>query len=221
MNGGAPPVEAVLDVQTQSDVRKLTVIVSAIACGVSSDGSGFSVGNGSVITNAHVVAGAGELSVINEDGVSRPGRVTFFDPRRDLALVQVDGYTEPALPLGDAAVGDEVTVFGHPHGGPLVVRAAGVAQRVVAVGRDIYDRGRTSRAVLVLAGKLRPGDSGAAVVDRAGAVVGVAFAIAPDRASTAYALRTEELSGFLAEAASSSRGSGDSGTTTRGCLTGQ
>ena len=221
MNGGAPPVEAVLDVQTQSDVRKATVIVSAIACGVSSDGSGFSVGNGSVITNAHVVAGAGELSVINEDGISRPGRVTFFDPRRDLALVQVDGYTEAALPISDAAVGDEVTVFGHPHGGPLVVRAAGVAQRVVAVGRDIYDRGRTSRAVLVLAGKLRPGDSGAAVVDRTGAVVGVAFAIAPDRASTAYALRTEELSGFLAEAASSSGGSGDAGASTRGCLTGQ
>ena len=114
-------------------------------------------------------------------------------------------------------------MFGHPNGGPLVVRSAGVAQRVVAVGRDIYDRGRTSRAVLVLAGKLRPGDSGAAVVSRAGEVVGVAFAIAPDRSSTAYAIRTEELAAFLADAvdAADSASAPASAAISGRCLTSQ
>lgn len=214
LNGGDPPAEAVLDVATQAFVQQRTVSLSANACGVLSDGSGFSVGNGRIVTNAHVVAGAGEFSVVDENGVSRRGRVIAFDPRRDLALVEVDGYSAPALAISDAAVGDEVTVFGHPQGGPLVVRSAGVAQRVVAVGRDIYDRDRASRAVLVLAGKLRPGDSGAAVVNRAGDVVGVAFAIAPDRSSTAYAIRTEELSAFLAEATAD-----DVAASTGSCLT--
>ena len=221
LNGGDPPTEAVLDLSTQSAVQRSTVSVSVIACGVSSDGSGFSVGGGEVVTNAHVVAGAGELSVVDEDGVSHPSRVIAFDARRDLALVHVDGYTAPAMVLADAKVGDEVTVFGHPNGGPLVVRSAGVAQRVVAVGRDIYDRGRTSRAVLVLAGKLRPGDSGAAVVSRAGEVVGVAFAIAPDRSSTAYAIRNEELAAFLTNAAADALGTPASPTISGRCLTSQ
>ena len=96
-----------------------------------------------------------------------------------------------------------------------------MAQRVVAVGRDIYDRRRTSRAVLVLAGKLRPGDSGAAVVSRSGEVVGVAFAIAPDRSSTAYAIRTEELAAFLAADAADSGGAPASPAISGRCLTSQ
>ena len=55
----------------------------------------------------------------------------------------------------------------------------------------------TERRVLVLAAELRPGDSGAALVDADGAVVGMAFAIAPDRAGTAYALHTDELRAAL------------------------
>jgi S1-C subfamily serine protease len=53
--------------------------------------------------------------------------------------------------------------------------------------------------VFILAANLRPGDSGGALVDNAGKVVGVAFAIAPDRAGTAYALTGAELDGVLQE----------------------
>jgi S1-C subfamily serine protease len=65
-------------------------------------------------------------------------------------------------------------------------------------GFDIYDQDQTIREVLFLAAALRPGDSGSALFDVQGRVVGVSFAIAPDRPNTAYALDTRELRAVLA-----------------------
>jgi len=69
---------------------------------------------------------------------------------------------------------------------------------VNALGRDIYNRASTRRDIFILASELAPGDSGGALVDASGAVVGVAFAIAPDRPGTAYALSDRELASVLA-----------------------
>jgi S1-C subfamily serine protease len=74
-----------------------------------------------------------------------------------------------------------------------------VARSLEATGRDIYDAGTSRRSVLELAAALRPGDSGSALVDPAGQVVGVAFAIARDQAGVAYALDLSELRAVLAE----------------------
>jgi S1-C subfamily serine protease len=49
-----------------------------------------------------------------------------------------------------------------------------------------------------MASNLRPGDSGAALVDKRGQVVGVAFAIAPDKPGVSYALTDRELTPVLA-----------------------
>ncbi len=200
LDSGLPPVEAPLDVTTQTLVEASIVEVSASTCGVLSDGSGFSVGDGNVVTNAHVIAGAVAISVVDSKGVVRPARVTVLDPQRDLALLSVQGYTAPALSYGVVDLGEEVGVFGHPVGGALRVAPAGIREMLDSVGRDIYDGKRTRRPVLVLSGRLEPGDSGAAVVARSGRLVGVAFAVAPDRPGTAYALPISELSAFLESA---------------------
>ena len=50
----------------------------------------------------------------------------------------------------------------------------------------------------MLAARLAPGDSGGALVNTDGAVIGVAFAIAPDEPNTAYALNSTELRSALA-----------------------
>jgi len=72
-----------------------------------------------------------------------------------------------------------------------------VVDRLRAQGRDLYDERATLRSVLVLASELAPGDSGAALVDPGGSVLGVAFAIAPDRSGTAYALDPAEVRSVL------------------------
>jgi S1-C subfamily serine protease len=104
----------------------------------------------------------------------------------------------PSLPVRAAEQGDNGGVFGHPGGRPLEISPFEVSQQITARGSDIYDRSATERQVLVLAADLEPGDSGSAVVDPQGRVVGVAFAVAPDRAGVAYALAVSELEAVFA-----------------------
>ena len=96
-------------------------------------------------------------------------------------------------------MGTTGAVFGHPRGQDQV---AGVAGRGASAGRGgrahLYDSHKTRRQVFILAADLAPGDSGGPLVDTAGRVVGVAFAIAPDRPGTAYALTDVELRAALA-----------------------
>lgn len=195
---GPPPTSGGLDQAVTDRVTASTVLVAGEACGQIQEGSGFVVGPGLVATNAHVVAGEPTTEVETTDGTRHDGRVVAFDPDRDLAIVAVAGLDRPALPLGDAAVGDRGAVFGHPGGGPLRLAPYEVGERVTASGADIYDDGGVEREVLVLASALRPGDSGSALVAPDGDVVGVAFAIAPDRPGVAYALSTDELESVLA-----------------------
>jgi S1-C subfamily serine protease len=120
-----------------------------------------------------------------------------FDPARDIAVLRTPGLNRPALEIGDTEAGGTGGVFGHPGGGELRIAPFRVGEEVRAQGRDIYDRSRTERQVLVLASELRPGDSGAALIDGTGSVVGVAFAVAPDRTGVSYALTAEELRAAL------------------------
>ena len=74
----------------------------------------------------------------------------------------------------------------------------GLCEEIVAVGTTIYRTAQSRRHVFVLAAALAPGDSGGALVNESGAVVGVAFAIDPGRRGTSYALTTEEVRPALA-----------------------
>jgi S1-C subfamily serine protease len=138
-------------------------------------------------------------SVLRTDGRRLPATVEVFDPERDLAVLRVAGLGEAALPVGSGDVGKEGAVFGHPNGqDELAVIPARIDSKVNAQGRDLYGDREIRREVLILAAALVPGDSGGALVDPAGAVVGVAFAVAPDEPATAYALSSVELRAVLA-----------------------
>jgi S1-C subfamily serine protease len=198
-NTGAPPGAIPLAPAVQDRVAASTVKVEGIACRRIQDGSGFSAAPDLVVTNAHVVAGEKQTSVITPNGRHLKATVVQFNPDRDLALLRVPGLGQAPLPIATAKVGTEGAVFGHPNGQtPLAVSPAAIRQQVTAVGRDLYDSHETRRQVFILASDLAPGDSGGGLVNPAGAVVGVAFAIAPDRPGTAYALTTDELKPVLA-----------------------
>jgi S1-C subfamily serine protease len=212
---GAPPGSIPLTPALQSSVSASTVKVEGQACGRIQEGSGWTVATGLVVTNAHVVAGepAGETSVLLPDGTTKAATVVLYNPDIDLALLSVPGLGETPLAVGDGAVGQKGAVFGHPNGqDPLAVQPATLAREVTAVGEDLYGKQATKRQVFVLAADLTYGDSGAPVVGPGGQVVGIAFAIAPDRPSTAYALSTSELRPLLADPHSAP-------VSTQGCVT--
>jgi len=197
---GPLPAASGIAPETSARVVRSTVKVIGEACDRIQEGSGFVVAPGLVVTNAHVVAGERATVLERSDGSRVKGTVVAFDPRRDLALLAAPSIDRPALAVADIGLAGRGAVYGHPGGGPLTIAPFRVGQRITAVGTDIYDGARTRRDVLVLASALHPGDSGGALVDTRGRVVGVAFAIAPDRPGVAYALATSELRAVLSVA---------------------
>jgi S1-C subfamily serine protease len=196
---GNPPRRTGIPPTLSEQVAQSTVRIEGEACGRLQEGSGFVVDTDLVVTNAHVVSGDETIEVVRTDGSRAGATVVTFDPDRDLALLEVPGLDRPALPMGEADEGDRGGVYGYPGGGDLRIAPYEIAREVEARGTDIYDDDQTVRSVYFLSAHLRPGDSGSALIDPTGSVVGVAFAIAPDRSNVAYALTGDELDEVLAE----------------------
>jgi S1-C subfamily serine protease len=199
-SAGPPPGAVALPAGVRDRVALSTVKVFGTACGRVLNGSGFSPAPDIIVTNAHVVAGVDRPNVLRTDGQRLRATVVVFDPNRDLAVLRVPGLGRASLPVGDPDAGDEGAVYGHPQGqDELAIIPARVENEVNAQGLDLYGRSSIRRQVLILAAALAPGDSGGALVDVGGNVIGVAFAVAPDRPATAYALSSSELRTVLAQ----------------------
>jgi len=196
---GPAPTRLELSDELVARVRASVVRLNVRACGRTQQGTGYVQSPELIITNAHVVAGGSQVTIIDDVGEHFEGTVVAFDAERDLAAVRVVGLSAPPLTAATALPNSAAATFGHPGGGQLRVAPARVADVLRASGRDLYDVDNTIREVLVMAVSLRLGDSGAPVVNLDGGVVGVAFAVAPDGDDTAYAVTTAEVIGFLDE----------------------
>ncbi len=189
---GDPPNTA-LAPEVAARVLPSVVRVEGQACDLIQQGSGFVAAPDIVVTNAHVVGGEPATEVFTPDGRRLDARVVAFDADRDLAVLRVPGLDLAPLDRGDAEVDATGAVIGYPGGGPETVSPARIAQRITAKGTNIYRTASSSREVFVLAAELDPGDSGGALVDQAGRVVGSAFAVDPSSETTAYALTNDEV----------------------------
>jgi S1-C subfamily serine protease len=157
--------------------------VSRSVGGWQAGGSGSGVAftpDGFLVTSAHVVAGTDRGTAAFTDGTERDFRVVGRDPLTDLAVARADGDLRPAR-LGDAArlrVGQLVVAIGNPLGFAGSVTAGVVS----ALGRSLGTRdGRTSRLVenvIQTDAALNPGNSGGALADSRGRVVGINTAVA-------------------------------------------
>ena len=157
--------------------------VSRAMGGWTSGGSGSAVSftpDGFLVTSAHVVAGTDRGAAAFVDGTERDFRVVGRDPLSDLAVVRAEGDVVPAE-LGDAArlrVGQLVVAIGNPLGFAGSVTAGVVS----ALGRSLATRdGPTSRLVenvIQTDAALNPGNSGGALADSRGRVVGINTAVA-------------------------------------------
>jgi len=140
-------------------------------------GSGFITrSDGVLLTNAHVVEGANEVTVTLPDGRSFTGKVLGADPLTDVAVVKVVGSRLPVAPLGDSTKvrpGEWAIAIGNPLGLDNTVTAGIISaiQRTNAVGegqRVPYIQ--TDAAV-------NPGNSGGPLINDRGQVIGINTAI--------------------------------------------
>ena len=205
---GDPPAATGIPSDVSERVAQSVMRIESEACGRIQEGSGFAIRDGLVMTNAHVVAGASQTEVVRTDGARLAGTLVGFDPDRDLAAIRVPDLNRSALPVATPEIGDGGGVYGFPGGGSLRIAPFEIARQVRATGTDIYDQDRIEREVFFLSSALRAGDSGSALVDPTGQVVGVAFAVAPDRGGVAYALSDAELRAFMERDLSAPVGSG-------------
>ncbi|MDO5711901.1 MAG: MarP family serine protease, partial [Micrococcales bacterium] len=181
----------------------LRIDALAISCGRSQEGTGWVAGPGLVVTNAHVVAGAEQVTVTTPQGRRTRAEVVAFDPDRDLAVLSVGRLQSQSQPLRLGAAlehGDEAVVAGYPGGGPYRVAAARVRGALSARGDDIYGAMGVTRKLYALRVDVHPGNSGGPLLRTDGTVAGVVFARSVDDPHTAYALRLDELRPVLAAA---------------------
>ncbi|NUU06532.1 MarP family serine protease [Leifsonia sp. C5G2] len=188
----------------------VTVLATKPACGVDSEGSGWVVQRGRVVTNAHVVAGASSV-VVRQSGSTSVERATLvaFDPSRDLAVLDVTDLNAPALDIGpDLTAGAAAWAAGYPGDGPFTISPQRVRDRITARGTDIYQSGSVDRDIYSLRGVVRPGNSGGPLLDADGDVAGVVFARSATDPETGYALTLAELRPVLSSVGSAPISSG-------------
>jgi S1-C subfamily serine protease len=175
------------------DVVKITGV--AKSCSRQIEGSGFVFAPDHVMTNAHVVAGVTGPTVQTTDGRSLHATVVLYDPRRDIAVLDVPGLG--GTPLQFSAVlsrAQNAIVVGYPENGPFTPVAARVRMLQNARGPDIYQDAQVTREIYALYAVVRPGNSGGPLLTTSGQVAGVVFAAAVDNPHTGYALTASEVS---------------------------
>jgi S1-C subfamily serine protease len=137
--------------------------------------------DGFMLTNAHVIGSGRRVRASFTDGSDVQASVVGVDALSDLGLLRLDSAAAPTAELGDAAklrVGQLVVAIGNPHGYAGSVTAGVVS----ALGRSLPARDRTATRmiddVIQTDAALNPGNSGGALVNGSGEVVGINTAVA-------------------------------------------
>ena len=150
-------------------------------------GSGFIVSpEGWILTNAHVVQGAGQVDVVLHDGRKLTGQVTErASDQLDLALVKVSlsgAYHLKLKSTLDLSVGNWVASIGHNEGGIWTYNTGMIS--------NIYPSG-TGRDIFQTQIPLNPGSSGGPIFNRLGEVVGIVTAGLKNSNSINFGIRLE------------------------------
>ena len=139
-------------------------------------GSGWIINEkGIIVTNDHVIDGAGSITVTLDDGRTFPVDMNTVatDPQRDLAVLKIDAENLPAADIGDSSalrVGDWVVAIGNSLGLGISATSGIVSSLEVSLpvssGQTLYNLIQTDAAI-------NPGNSGGPLVNMNGEVIGI------------------------------------------------
>jgi S1-C subfamily serine protease len=196
-----PPAGIALDPGVRAASRSV-VRVLGTACGLEIEGSGWVASPGTIVTNAHVVAGEHDTTV--EIAGKEPELAAYaiaFDPKDDIAVLRVPGLG--LAPLGLArgpASGSAGAILGYPEDGPFDVQPGRIGTTQSVVTDDAYGRGPVSRLLTPLRGLVRPGNSGGPLVDPRGEVLTTVFASTTSGPAGGYGVANATVAHVLAGA---------------------
>lgn len=146
---------------------------------VTGSGSGIILdGDGTIITNAHVVDGATSVSITLADGTVLDASVVEVDAGQDLAVLDVDASGLSPISLGTTEgleVGEPVIAVGNPlglEGGPSVTTGI-----ISALDRVLQESGVTLTGVIQTDAAITQGSSGGALLDAEGRLIGITTAV--------------------------------------------
>jgi S1-C subfamily serine protease len=186
----------------RSSVVKITG--SAPGCSKTIEGSGFVYAPQHVITTAHEVAGITQgQTVTTAGGVPYRATVVFYDPRADIAVLDVPGLN--AVPLRfstQANPGDNAVVAGYPLDRAFTAVPARIAEVLRAEGTSIYRTGRVDRRVYEIRALVQPGDSGGPLLNPSGTVDGMVQEVDSGVPDTGFALTASSMLADVKAAAS-------------------
>jgi serine protease Do len=141
-------------------------------------GSGWIIDeSGVIVTNNHVIAGAGSIIVTLDDGRTftvAPNTVAT-DDQSDLAILRINAENLPALDIGDSStlrVGDWVITIGNPLGLGISAKE-GIISRLAV---ELSVGGQTLRDLIETSAAINPGNSGGPLVNMRGEVIGITSA---------------------------------------------
>ncbi len=134
--------------------------------------------DGYIVTNNHVIEGATDIEVTLTNNKTFKAELIGADPATDVALIKVDAQGLPVIPFGDSdklRLGEWVLAIGSPYN----LRSTVTAGIVSAKGRSIPDNSREFKieSFIQTDAAVNPGNSGGALVDKAGNLVGINTAI--------------------------------------------
>jgi S1-C subfamily serine protease len=174
-----PPDPAILRDTDVEAASQSVVRITGSACGLGIAGSGWIAGPGIVVTNAHVVAGQDDTQVTLSGGETLDAAALYYEPRNDLAVLDVPGLGGTALDLvAKPRKGTTSATVGYPENGPLTLTPARLGRTGTVESQDSYGRGPVERRMTPFRGEVRNGNSGGPVIDANGDVLATVFASA-------------------------------------------
>ena len=175
--------------------------------GGSGVGSGFIYElDGYILTAAHVVEGASQITVALADGRTFPGTVVSSDTSLDVAVVKISATGLPTLALATGTspqLGQTVLAIGDPLGefpGSVTTGIVSGTDRSITVADDLTGQGHDLTGLIQTDAAINPGNSGGPLVDSSGAVIGIINASSSSAEGIGFAIPISAAAGVMASA---------------------